>query len=301
MLPRPVEDALYAVIKSIGRRVSKFAVVGERPDYWVIDTEADDVSVIVKLAGPNAIEPLFADAAAPHRVAERLTSLPLASILASDDSCSMVPFRYMVKTRIEGEPWFLRRTKLSETEKSTALAAIGEAVAELHQPTFPTFGSFEPDGAVLPVALLTALKARAELRIRSSRLRHLFLEVLARRSDVFVADERAGINHDDLHGYNILFDPIEPTRVATILDFDKGWCGPIENDLAKMELWTGMTGPAFMAAYRAVHPQAPGYDDRRPVYQLFWCLEYAEPSPEHLAITNALCRELRLHEISNFS
>jgi hypothetical protein len=107
--------------------------------------------------------------------------------------------------------------------------------------------------------------------------------------------------HFNMAYYNVLFDRREGQwRLATILDFDKGWAGHPETDLARLELWTGMVGDGFWPAYRAVRPVADGYAERRPIYQLLWCLEYAQNTSRHLADTAHLCQELGLPAIERF-
>jgi len=53
-----------------------------------------------------------------------------------------------------------------------------------------------------------------------------------------------------------------------------------------------MTSPAFWDAYQQAAPLSPEYARRRPIYQLLWCLEYAEPSRQHNADTRRVCQEL---------
>lgn len=43
-----------------------------------------------------------------------------------------------------------------------------------------------------------------------------------------------------------------------------------------------------------------GYVQRRPIYQLFWCLEYVEPSPEHIADTQHVCKQLGIPPLAHF-
>ena len=81
-------------------------------------------------------------------------------------------------------------------------------------------------------------------------------------------------------------------RLATILDFDKAWAGHAETDLARLEFWKGMTSPAFLGGVSPVEPLDADYLQRRPIYQLLWCLEYAPSTPQHLADTRRVFHEL---------
>jgi fructosamine-3-kinase len=172
----------------------------------------------------------------------------------------------------------------------------------LHSIAFPYFGDLEPDGTVpFKDSYLTARIERTQQRIANPRLVTLFMNVLEDNKDLFADVSQAHLCHEDLHGYNILFRMVEGRwRLATILDFDKAWAGHHESDLARLELWTGMVGEGFWPAYTSIGPVADAYARRRPIYQLFWCLEYANPSPEHLADTRQVCKQLGISPVLNF-
>ena len=57
---------------------------------------------------------------------------------------------------------------------------------------------------------------------------------------------------------------------------------------------------SFWPAYQAICPVAEGYVQRRPIYQLFWCLEYADPSPKHVADTQRICEQLGIAPLAHF-
>ena len=50
-----------------------------------------------------------------------------------------------------------------------------------------------------------------------------------------------------------------------------------------------------------VHTLEPGYAERRPIYQLLWCFEYARSTPEHLADTRKLCAQLGIPSPERFT
>lgn len=67
-----------------------------------------------------------------------------------------------------------------------------------------------------------------------------------------------------------------------------------------MDLWTGMTDDGYWRAYEEIHPVDPLFKQRRPIYQLLWCLEYARPTADHLRDTQRLCEELGVAVIQHF-
>ena len=107
--------------------------------------------------------------------------------------------------------------------------------------------------------------------------------------------------HEDLHGYNILVrKERDKWLISALLDFDKAWAGSGESDLARLALWTGMTSDSFWYAYRRQHTLDPLFEQRKLIFQLIWCLEYAEPSKRHLQDTQNICRQLGIQPIKTF-
>jgi fructosamine-3-kinase len=185
----------------------------------------------------------------------------------------------------------------------SAYEQIGEAVGQLHQLAFPVFGEIDAKGQVSPPehAYLPALRKHAENIIQSPRLQEVFLTVLDQHATWFDGVGESRLCHEDLHGHNILFArKAGEWRLAAILDFEKVWAGHVETDLARLELWRGMTSPAFWLAYQLFQPFVDGYVNRRSIYQLLWCLEYARHTPEHLADTRKICLELGVPVIERF-
>lgn len=220
-----------------------------------------------------------------------------------DVSLQVWPWRYLILTSLPGVEWSVLRNQLGSAELALTHRQIGEAVGQLHGIGFPAFGPIDgmgqvqqPDASALP-----ALRKHAARIIPTPRLRDVFLASLEQRSACFETVRNAGLCHEDLHHGNILFiQQAGEWRLAAILDFDKAWAGPPESDLARLEIWRGMTSPDFWAAYLNFRKLDAGYPQRRPVYQLLWCLEYANPTPEHLADTRRVCQELGCPVIESF-
>ena len=277
--------------------VVSYRIGNRRLDYYVLlaTLRHPRLEVVIKLAGPDApfVYP-FDRTAMLQRVVAAHTSLTMPEIIAIDMSYAAWPWRYLINTYIAGEEWAAVRPRLRAAELEPAYVQIGNAVAQLHGIALPAFGELMGHGEVEPAAnLVAALETRARHAIRDPRLSELFLNVLAQRTKLFADVANPCLCHDDLHHYNILFRHEQGRwQLATILDFDKAWAGPAETDLARLELWQGMTGPGFWPAYQMVRAVSSSYADRRPIYQLLWCLEYAVASPQHNADTQNVCAQL---------
>ena len=285
-----------------------------QPDYRVLLARLrhPDLKVVIKLAGPTAqMAGQFERTAAIYRLVARSSTLPVPEVLAVDVSMLAWPWRYLILTSLPGIEWRILRRRLKRAEGAAAQGAaahreIGAAVGQLHRIGFPAFGPIGGSGQVQQssdASILPALKKHAARIIPTPRLLDAFLDALERRSKWFEQHQEASLCHEDLHHSNILFEKQGGEwRLSAILDFDKAWAGPPESDLARLEIWRGMTSPDFWAAYLDVRAAAvdDGYLQRRPVYQLLWCLEYANPTPAHLADTRQVCQELGCPVIKSF-
>jgi aminoglycoside phosphotransferase (APT) family kinase protein len=252
-----------------------YEIGNQHPDYLVllIQLGHPSMKIVVKIAGPQA--PLacpFDRTAMLHRLVAQRTAIPMPEVLAVDVSYRIWPWRYFVKAHIPGQEWVTVRRLMSAQELSLAYQQIGNAVAQLHSIHFSAFGELTIEGNVQQdSSLIVALQARAHCFIKNPRLRDLFLTVVDDRQALFSGVRQSSLCHEDLHQHNILFDHRQGEwHLATILDFDKAWAGHSETDLARLDLWRGMTDRSFWRSYEAICPVSPLYKQRRLIYQLLW-------------------------------
>lgn len=295
-----LHEVLGAEVELLGYRIAN-----QHHDHLVLLAQVRHPStqVVVKLAGPEAsIACSFERTAALHHLVATRTDIPMPEVLGVDVSYRAWPWRYLIKRHIPGREWADVRRKMNAQQLSDAYRQIGEAVAQLHSLRFSGFGELASDGTVeRRDPYITALGERARRLIKSARLRDLFLSVLHKNAGLFLDVGEASLCHEDLHGHNILFRHQGGRwRLATVLDFDKAWAGHHETDLARLDFWQGMTSREFWSAYEAISPTEPLYRYRRPIYQLLWCLEYAQPTVKHLTDTQRLCAELGLQPVEHF-
>lgn len=298
-------DAISLLLKDTlgsGVEILDLRIANHHPGYDVLIAKLlhPSLEVVIKLAGPEmAQDCLFERAAGIIRLVSNQTSIPMPVILGVDESYQKWPWRYFIKTQIPGNEWAAISDLLMPVDSQTAFAQIGEAVAQIHQIQFPSYGEISAE-LQPPLHYDQALRDRALRSIPDPRIQEFFLQVFEENIQAFQDVPRPALCHDDLHRHNILFTRQDQQwQLATILDFDKAWAGCPEADLAKMELWN-MTGEGFWPAYHKSHTPDPGYPGRRPIYQLLWCLEYAAPTPFHLATTRDVCLELGLPIIQQF-
>jgi fructosamine-3-kinase len=285
--------------------LERYQIVNHHPDYYVllVTLHHPSLELSVKLAGREAPYSYpFERTAAFHRLVSANTTIPMPEIIAVDVSYRAYPWRYLIKTYIPGEEWAAIRSRLNHAEQVDAYRQIGNAVAQLHSIVFDGFGNLDvSSSSSTGNAYFPALIGRVCEIIHEENLRELFLALLEANRGLFSNVTQARLCHEDLHQHNILFRQGEGQwQLATILDFDKAWAGHHEIDLAKLELWTGTTGDGFWEAYNSILSTDPDYPQRRPIYQLLWCLEYAANTPQHISDTQRLCKALNFPMIERF-
>lgn len=301
-----IENVLALLKDVIGHRVEvpEGLLLKEMEDYWVweVRTRRPDLHLIVKLAGPRAAyTSAFERTAALHRLVRERTSICLPEVIAADESCQKWPWRYFIKTFLPGTEWAVVARGIPAGELDRSRFQLGEAAASLHQINFNGFGELDNQAGVpKPLPYPEALAKRVQQMITSPQAQDYLLSLLASK-DALLQDIRTpALCHEDLHHYNLLLGQENGEyRLAGILDFEKAWAGERETDLARMDLW-GMTGEPFWRAYQERCPVDRGYAERKLIYQLIWCVEYAEDSSQQKEITRKLCRFLDLPVIESF-
>ncbi len=283
-------------------RVDSIHLAQAEAGYHVLlaDVHTPARAVAVKLCDPS--DPRaggFAHAAAFARLVRERTDVPTFDVIAVDASGERWPWAYLITSQIEGRRWNEVVPFLEPSEQRQLYEQLGRAVAGLHALRFPCYGEMGTDGAIVAApSYLDALAARTQSRVANRDHAALFLRLLAERAALLAEVGPAQLTHEDLNPNNLLVGYEGGRwRLAGVLDFDKAWAGCGESDLARLELWRGMTGDGFAQGYTSALPIPAGYPDRRALYQLLWCLEYARPTPEHTADTAAVCAALGIQPI----
>lgn len=257
--------------------------------------------VIIKFAGPRAVlRPDFERSAAIAQLVRVHSGAQTFEVVAVDGSCLRWPWQYLVTTYLSGEQWSDFQVRQSGAERRALFAALGTTVGQLHSMRFPTCGEIAPSGNVTGgTSYYTALQERARRRIVRPAHMELFLSVLQEHHSLFEGFLIGVLCHEDLNPSNLLVQKLatgEPS--LAVIDFDSAWAGCAELDLARLEFWRGMMGDGFWEAYRTQAPLSDAYPQRRPIYQLLWCLEYARPTVQHFRDTAHVCEELHLPPVA---
>jgi aminoglycoside phosphotransferase (APT) family kinase protein len=276
-----------------------YDVLKAADDYLVLhaDLGGRGADVTVKLAGPRArLATPFDQAAHVNNLARR-AGVPTGEVLAADATSHTWPWRYLISTWLEGETWASVAPRLQPRELERVYREFGAAVAALHTIQFPDFGELTVDGLVRSDgSYITALIARARRRLpllSSPAYAELFQSAVEANARLFSDPPTPCLSHDDLNHTNIILrSDGDSWRLAGIIDFEAAWAGSCEPDLARLEFWRGMVDASFWQSYHDVLPVTDGFWRRRHIQRLLWCLEFARPTPGHLADTAQVCAAL---------
>ena len=260
--------------------------------------------VALKLADCGLGQPLFTREATIQRRVARETAVPVCEVLAVDDSCQRFPWRYLMMAHAQGMSWRDGLARMTPSTRRDTFRQLGKVAAEMHNLRYSHFGEVEvmTSQGEGKQKLLTALAERARRRIANPAHTDLFVSVLEAHASDFAHVTEPCLTHEDLNPGNLLLVPGEDEdddwRIAAVLDFGSAWSGCPESDLARLELWRDMMGDGFYESYTATQPIASDYPARRPIYQLLWCLEYAQPTAQHHADTAAVCARLGIPPVT---
>lgn len=274
-----------------------YAIIREDEDYAVIAARFTDPTqeIVIKLAGPRAVlSSAFERTAAIVQVVHARNAVLTFDVLAVDVSYRLWPWRYLITTTVPGARWSDVPPRGQATKPRALYVSLGRAIGQLHTIHFPACGEMAPDGSITAYpTYYQALLERAQRRIANPVHARRFVSLVQERSQLFDELVTGTLCHEDLNPSNLLVagTATDRPRVA-VIDFDSAWAGCAESDLARLELWRGMIGEGFWEAYQDYSPVNVRYPERRPLYQLLWCLEYARPTAQHLADTERVCTDL---------
>lgn len=168
--------------------------------------------------------------------------------------------------------------------KYTAASTLGRQLAEQHRPRHPHYGLdydnyigqlAQPNRHTRSWVSFYRTERLGAQRDLAEKLGHLpakrarRLDRLMQRLDEWIDEDRCqpSLLHGDLWGGNWMVGlDGEPVLIDPAVYY-----GDREADLAMTALFGGFP-PDFYQAYEEVFPLAPGYEDRQPLYQLYYLL-----------------------------
>ena len=211
------------------------------------------------------------------------SGLPVPSVVGLDASRRIVPYDFIILTRLPGSNLAEHWRELTPTQMQDLAWEAGKCLARLHAITLPAFGKLREQRAprfhTWPDYFDDYAHRYLNEAERYGLLDHLLRtrldDVLHRAHDLLAGVTQGVLIHSDYHYENILH---AHGRLTGILDFEWALSGDPTYDFMSADVREAQVPrneAAFREGYQSVRRLDTGHEQRLAVYRLFLWLETA--------------------------
>jgi aminoglycoside phosphotransferase (APT) family kinase protein len=235
----------------------------------------------------------------------RETDVPVPQVLALDTSKRLVPYDYLIMTKMPGQPISTSAAALTPEQRQAIGYAAGQYLATMHSHTFDQFGLLyhlvagtpNPDWAAYVADHYRYYRGQVQaLSILSDEVFARLDALLLRMKPLFDAVRQGVLIHGDYHFLNLLQ---QDGKLSAVLDFDWASSGDPSWDFRiddAIEEELPGSRDAFYAGYTSRRPLPDGHWERVAFYRIglyLDLLEMAAHDPDEIALITAQL----LHEL----
>ncbi len=211
-----------------------------------------------------------------HELILSKTSVPVAPIVAFDDSHELIERDFLIMERLPGRPL----TEARGANYSRVLRQVGAHMAQVHRLTADRYGylgshhPMQPQPAwaeafeIMWGNMIDDIVAVGHYDDGESRLMRALLE---RHIELFDRDVPASLLHMDIWHQNILVD--DSSNVTGIVDWDRALWGDPEIEFAVLD-YCGISEPAFWEGYGRRREDSDAARTRQIFYLLYELQKY---------------------------
>jgi aminoglycoside phosphotransferase (APT) family kinase protein len=230
-----------------GKHNTSYYVRGAGAELVLRISPPDDAGFLFYERGMMAQEPQL------HALLRAQTSVPVAEILAFDDSRALVDRDYLLIARLPGLP--LSEAALTKSQQDRVLEQVGAYLAQMHALVADRYGYLGVHRPMQPQAtwseafvvmwnkLLDDVVACGGYTPEEADAMRRLLRIYRPH---FEHDPPASLLHMDVWSQNILVD--SGGRVTGLLDLDRALWGDPEIEFAVLD-YCGISEPAFWRGY----------------------------------------------------
>jgi aminoglycoside phosphotransferase (APT) family kinase protein len=269
----PVDpDRLVFEPIATGKHNTSYYVRGADEDLVLRISPPDDAGFLFYERRMMAQEPQI------HALLRAETTVPVAEILAYDDSRTLLDRDYLLLERLPGQP--LTDAGLAGAELEGVLEQVGVYLAEMHALVADRYGYLGLHRPMVPQAtwieafavmwdkLLSDVVACGGYSQEEADAMRRLLDVYRPHFDRHVP---ASLLHMDVWSQNILVD--EAGRVTGLVDLDRALWGDPEIEYAVLD-YCGISEPAFWRGYGQVRDISFSAQIRARFYMLYEVQKY---------------------------
>jgi aminoglycoside phosphotransferase (APT) family kinase protein len=210
-----------------------------------------------------------------HGLLLRETSVPVARIVAFDDSHSVIPRDYVLMERLPGSSM----TEAGRVDEDRVLRQVGDCLAQAHGLTAGRYGYLGEHAPMEPQATwLDAFRVMWRKLIDDvgavgyydADERRAMVALLENRLALFDRDGPSCLLHMDVWAQNILVDD---DGLTGLVDWDRALWGDPEIEFAVLD-YCGISQPAFWEGYGEPRDESSAARVRNVLYLLYEIQKY---------------------------
>ena len=205
-----------------------------------------------------------------HELLLQKTAVPVARVLAFDDSHEVIPHDFLLMERLPGNPL----SSIWHVNESIVLRQVGEALAQTHRLTADNYGYLGEHVPMTPQATWNEaflimwrklIDDVSAVGYYTDEECYRLLTLLDTHLSLFNREVPASLLHMDVWGQNILVD--DQSHLTGLVDWDRALWGDPEIEFAVLD-YCGISKPAFWEGYG----QQRDYSHAAQVRNLFYLL-----------------------------
>jgi len=211
-----------------------------------------------------------------HNLLLQETTVPVAKILAFDDSHEIIERNFIVMERLPGQPL----SALFSVDQKRVLRQVGEALAQVHQLTAEQCGYLGEHAPMIPqstwieafqVMWRKLIEDVSAVGYYSAEDCSQLLDLLDQHLPLFDREVPASLLHMDVWGQNILID--NSGNLTGLVDWDRALWGDPEIEFAVLD-YCGISQPAFWEGYGQDRDRSKAAQIRNLFYLLYEIQKY---------------------------
>jgi aminoglycoside phosphotransferase (APT) family kinase protein len=211
-----------------------------------------------------------------HSLLLSRTSVPVARIVAFDDSHEIVDREFLIMERLPGRPL----TEMGRVDYDRAHRQVGRHLAEVHRLTADRYGylgahrPMEPQAAWAAAFTIMWSKMIDDITAVGHYSPHeaaMMRDMLDRHLALFDRPVASSLLHMDIWHQNILVD--QAGNVTGLVDWDRALWGDPEIEFAVLD-YCGISEPAFWEGYGRERDLSPAAQIRQVFYLLYELQKY---------------------------
>lgn len=207
-------------------------------------------------------------------------NIPCPQVMVLDDSKTLVPYDYMIMTRVEGTPLLDSWPTLSNLQQQEAAQEAGRLLALMHTIILPKFGRLYGSERVFDTWYGYVMdkfnrdgRSSVSDGLITQALCDRMLHTLVDYQPTFDTVTQAHLVHWDYHFGNLLQ---QDGKITAILDFEWGLGGDPAHDFNRRSQWDAECPGSMAWLYTGstgVRALEPDHEIRVSLYELLWYLD----------------------------